>query len=87
MRNFKMGLATLATAAAVMVPAGSAGATDPALLEVCDGAGACSPVTIVQVTDNTICGIGMVDVNALLAGSIQQVNCPNGNGKHAKKKW
>jgi ribosomal protein L3 len=87
MRNLKMGLATLATAAAVMVPAGSAGATDPALLEVCDGAGSCSPVTVIEVQHNNVCGIGIVDVNALLAGSITQVNCPNGNGKHAKKKW
>ena len=80
MRNLKMGLATLATAAAVLVPAGAANAGS--LIKVCDAGGACSPYTTVDVQD--VCGISVGDIAAILAGTKQQVTCTNGK---TASKW
>jgi hypothetical protein len=81
MRNLKMGLATLATAAAVIVPAGPANAG--ALIKVCDAGGACSPYTDVDVQNVNVCGISVGDIAAILAGTKQEVTCTN--GKKASK--
>jgi len=82
MRNFKIGLATLATTAAVLVPAGFANAD--ALIKVCDGHGACSPYTTVDVQNVNVCGISVVDIAAILAGTKQEVTCTNGK---TASKW
>jgi hypothetical protein len=81
MRSFKIGLATLATTAAVLVPAGFANAD--ALIKVCDAQGACSPHTTVDVQNVNVCGISVVDIAAILAGTKQEVTCTN--GKKASK--
>jgi hypothetical protein len=83
MRNFKIGLATLATTAAVLVPAGLASA-DGALIKVCDSHGACSPYTDVDVQNVNVCGISVVDIAAILAGTKQSATCSNGK---TASKW
>jgi len=82
MRNLKMGLATLATAAAVLVPTGAAQAG--ALIKVCDAGGSCSPYTDVDVQNVNVCGISVGDVAAILAGIKQEVTCANGK---TASKW
>jgi Ser/Thr protein kinase RdoA (MazF antagonist) len=79
MRHFKKGLLALATTAALM-PAGVA-AADGALLEICEGPNACRDATVVEVV---ACGVSVVEVNAILAGTLTEANCSNGNKVHKK---
>jgi len=81
MRNFKIGLATLATTAAVLVPTGAAQAGS--LIKVCDAGGSCSPYTTVDVQNVNVCGISVGDIAAILAGTKDEVTCTN--GKKASK--
>lgn len=85
MRKFKMGLAVLATSAAVFVPTGAANA-DGALLEICDGPNACRDASVVEVGDVNICGLSVVEINVVLAGG--QATCSKGThqGWTVKKK-
>jgi hypothetical protein len=73
MRKLKMGLAVLATSAAVFVPAGSANANLTAV-DVCDWAG-CNFVAPIEmaVGDNTVCGLPLDSLPVLMAG--QWVSC------------
>ena len=87
MRHFKKGLLALATTAALM-PAGVAGATDPALLQLCSGPNACRDATLVEVTDVAVCGVSLVDATAVLLGQLNQATCTSGThqGNTVKKK-
>jgi hypothetical protein len=81
MRKFKMGLAVLATSAAVIVPAGAASANFLDV-DVCNGAHAdCVTVPIdVAITDNTVCGLNVLNVSILQGGN--WATCGNGKTAH-----
>jgi hypothetical protein len=89
MRKFKMSLAVLATSAAVLTPAGvasatgvtSTSATGGSLVSFCEGPNACRDATLLDVEGVNVCGISILDFNAVLAGSKDKVYCSNGNGK------
>ena len=88
MRKFKMGIATIVTTAAVLVPTGAAtaGPLDP--LQICSGPNACRDASVVEVGDVTVCGLNIDVINAILLGQQNEATCTSGSeqGNTVKKK-